>query len=168
MQRPQHPPARGNGGGFRAALQAALTSPGMSTAIRIPAVMVLARAWALFTVLTMQVADVWPRDVVARSAEWVGSLPALVRPAAAYGARAADRLGNWAGDKHMQQVCWTVFLCVCAALVCGALANGLDRGRRRDVGAGFNLVSGLAGRYRSLLTPPSSTSPSCSTSTRPL
>ncbi|TXT15745.1 hypothetical protein VHUM_00248 [Vanrija humicola] len=54
----------------------------------------------------------------------------------------------------MQQICWTVFLCVCAALVCGALANGLDRGRRRDAGAGFNLFhfSFLLHLYSSPLT----------------
>ncbi|KAL1413561.1 hypothetical protein Q8F55_001335 [Vanrija albida] len=159
VQRPQHaPPAQRPAPGLRAALQIhfqhALTSPGIATAIRVPALLVLARAWALFTVLTMQVADVWPADVVARSAERIAGLPRLLMPAAAYGARAADRLGAWAGEKHMQSVCWTVFLCVCAALVCGALANGLDRGRRRDVGAGFNLFhfSFLLHLYSSPLT----------------
>lgn len=104
-----------------------LVSPDAPRWIRIPGIIVLLRAWALFGILTMQVAGVWPEDVAARSAPLAASLPALVAPALEYTARVIDRLGAWVDGKEMANVCWGIFLSVCSGLVCGALANGLDR-----------------------------------------
>lgn len=104
-----------------------LTSPKMSKYLRIPGIIALTRAWILFTVLTLQVLNWWPLKQ-----SW-----ALGGPAS----KLLLRLGNIIGGMKMEKVCWQVFLSVCVGLICSGLASGLDRGRRRDVGAGFNLVS---------------------------
>ena len=61
----------------------------------------------LFTILTLQVADLWPAEPK--------------------GGRLLTRIGEWVGKMEMSQVCWQVFLSVCAGLVCSGLASGLDR-----------------------------------------
>ncbi|ORY35703.1 hypothetical protein BCR39DRAFT_28811 [Naematelia encephala] len=125
---------------FRAALAQILTSPQMPKYLRLPGLICLIRAWALFTVLTLQVANLWPV-----------APPSFLGPTLG---KAVGWFGQWAGSMEMEKACWQVFLSVCAGLVCSGLANGLDRGRRRDVGAGFNLFgySFLLHLYSSPLT----------------
>lgn len=128
-------------GAFRLQLARWLTSSATPHWLRLPGLFGLARAWLLFTVVTLQTAEVWPIDVSARVAQVTAAWPRALAAAVLAAARNVDKVGTWAGDKEMADVCWCVFLCVCSGLVFGALANGLDRARRRDVGAGFNLVS---------------------------
>jgi len=128
-----------------------LTSPDTPKYLRLPGLVCLVRAWLLFSVVILQVANLWPTD---DGSPWLHNT---------IHGRLFNRFGHWAGGMEMGQACWQVFLSVCAGLVCGGLANGLDRGwvkfhlvyqmvlicrRRRDVAAGFNLVSGqgLLGR----------------------
>nr|XP_031864077.1 uncharacterized protein CI109_000721 [Kwoniella shandongensis]KAA5531149.1 hypothetical protein CI109_000721 [Kwoniella shandongensis] len=122
----------------RAAISKLLTNPDTPRYLRLPGLIALTRAWVLFSILLLQVANLWPADFSSRSF---------------YG-RALGRVGHWAGDMEMDKICWQVFLSVCAGLVCGGMANGLDRVRRRDVGAGFNLFgySFLLHLYSSPLT----------------
>jgi hypothetical protein len=90
-----------------------LTSPEMPRYLRLPGLVCLGRAWALLTILTLQVANLWP-----------------VHPPKLLGDRMGHVLltfGNWAGEMEMEKACWQVFLSVCAGLVCSGLANGLDR-----------------------------------------
>ncbi|CAK9780648.1 hypothetical protein CC85DRAFT_262417 [Cutaneotrichosporon oleaginosum] len=147
-RRPPPPPP--DSPGWRAALRrrvrTALTSPAAPAWLRIPGILVLLRAWALFTVVLMQTAHVWPRnagDAVERLDSYLG----LSRHATAYPLRGGltyfagviDRLGGWGAGMPMPEVCWTVFVSVCFGLTMGALSTGLDVARRRDVGVGFNL-----------------------------
>ncbi|EIW68248.1 hypothetical protein TREMEDRAFT_32301 [Tremella mesenterica DSM 1558] len=103
-----------------------MTSPSAPFYLRLPGIMVLCRAWVLFTILTLQVANFWPVD------------SPLLRNSS-YG-RFINRAGNWVGDMEMRKVSWEVFLSVCLGMICSGLANGLDRTRRRDMGEGFNLI----------------------------
>lgn len=91
-----------------------LTSPEMPRYIRLPGLFSLIRAWVLFTILTLQVANLWPVD-----STWLHDK--------SYG-RVINRVGHWAGEMQMEKVCWQVFLSVCTGLICSGLANGLDRG----------------------------------------
>ncbi|KAL7422567.1 hypothetical protein Q5752_003215 [Cryptotrichosporon argae] len=118
----------------------ALTSSSTPRFFRLPGLAFLVRAWTLLSALTLQVAGLWPADDARLERSLTG--------------RAVARIGHWAGEMEMQSACWTVFVSVCVGLVCGALANGLDRGRRRDVGASFNLFgySFLLHLYSSPLT----------------
>ncbi|WVF72869.1 hypothetical protein IAT40_007687 [Kwoniella sp. CBS 6097] len=129
-----HPPRRGLAR-LRHAISSTLTHPSTPQYLRLPGIFVLTRAWLLFTVLLLQVARVWPE----------------LNPSAS---GIFGRIGHWAGDMTMEKVCWQVFMGVCAGLACGGLANGLDRTRRRDFGAGFNLFgySFLLHLYSSPLT----------------
>ena len=86
----------------------------MPNYLRIPGIICLFRAWALFTILTLQVADLWPVDPPRLLSNPLGKVVRL--------------FGELAGDMAMDKVCWQVFLSVCAGLVCSGLANGLDRG----------------------------------------
>jgi hypothetical protein len=92
----------------------ALVSPSAPNYLRLPGLFLLTRAWILFTILTIQVARLWPIDS-----------PFLLNSILG---RAINSFGKWAGNMQMETVCWQVFLSVCAGLVCSALANGLDRG----------------------------------------
>ncbi|EJT51202.1 hypothetical protein A1Q1_07666 [Trichosporon asahii var. asahii CBS 2479] len=117
----------------------ALTSPKTPSYLRMPGLLALGRAWLLFSVITLQVANLWPQNLVKRleAAHWsAGPLTPLVAPFAHSLAHTTDLLGSWAGHQEMESVCWSVFLCVCIGLICEALANGLDRA---DAGASFNL-----------------------------
>lgn len=40
--------------------------------------------------------------------------------------KAANRLGNWADEMEMNDICWQVFVSVCVGLLCSGIANGLD------------------------------------------
>ena len=82
--------------------------------LRLPGLFLLTRAWLLFSVLTLQVANLWPVDSPHRLSASLG--------------KSIDTFGRWAGDMTMEKVCWQVFMSVCAGLVCSGLANGLDRG----------------------------------------
>ena len=84
--------------------------------VRLPGIIALVRAWVLFSVVILQVADLWP--TIPRS-PWLSTTR--------YG-RVFQRVGGWAGDMEMETACWQVFMSVCAGLICGGLANGLDRG----------------------------------------
>jgi hypothetical protein len=114
-------------GAFRLQLARWLTSSATPHWLRLPGLFGLARAWVLFTVVTLQTAEVWPLDVAARAHAITASWPAFLSSAVQYGAQSVDQVGKWGGDKEMADVCWCVFLCVCGGLVFGALANGLDR-----------------------------------------
>ena len=85
----------------------ALTSPHALTLLRAPGVLLLVRSWTLLTVVTLQVAGLYPV-----TSNWYG----------------VERLGDWAAQMEMATVCWQVFLSVCIGLVFGGLGNGLDRG----------------------------------------
>ncbi len=91
-----------------------LTSPAMPNYLRLPGIFSLCRAWVLFSILTLQVANLWPINSPRLLSSTTG--------------RFVNRVGEWAGDMEMEKVCWQVFLSVCAGLVCSGLANGLDRG----------------------------------------
>jgi len=114
-------------GAFRLALARWLTSASMPSWLRLPGLFGLARAWVLFTVVTLQTAEMWPLDASQWAAEHTAAWPHYAATAAEFAARTLDRVGTWAGGKEMGDVCWSVFLCVCSGLVFGALANGLDR-----------------------------------------
>ena len=86
----------------------------MPNYIRLPGIISLCRACLLFSILTLQVANLWPVN----SSRLV---PGIV-------GRLIDRVGGWAGDAEMGKVCWQVFLSVWVAMVCSAFANGLERG----------------------------------------
>lgn len=92
-----------------------LTSPEAPKYLRIPGIAALLRAWLLFSVLILQVANMWP---TADNGEWLEQTT--------WG-KVIGRFGQWAGGMAMEQACWQVFLSVCTGLVCGGLANGLDR-----------------------------------------
>lgn len=109
-----------------------LTSPTMPVRLRIPGLLGLMHAWLLFTVVTLQTARVWPLQVVDKVDNLhletlVPEQLASVATIAHALATAIDWVGGWAADKKMGDVCWSVFLSVCAGLVFSALANGLDR-----------------------------------------
>ncbi|KAK6910727.1 hypothetical protein I203_104759 [Kwoniella mangroviensis CBS 8507] len=131
-----HPPRRGLHR-LRHAISRTLTHPSTPMYIRLPGIFALTRAWIIFTVVLLQVANLWPQLNDNRS----------------FG-RPLIRIGNWVGNMEMTKVCWQVFISVCTGLACGGLANGLDRSRRRDVGASFNLFgySFLLHLYSSPLT----------------
>lgn len=82
--------------------------------LRLPGLFCLLRAWVLFSILTLQVAKLWPVESPRLTASMAG--------------RFVLSIGRWAGSMEMEQACWQVFLSVCAGLVCSGLANGLDRG----------------------------------------
>nr|XP_018261547.1 uncharacterized protein I303_05985 [Kwoniella dejecticola CBS 10117]OBR83705.1 hypothetical protein I303_05985 [Kwoniella dejecticola CBS 10117] len=128
-----HPPRTGLNR-LRHMASQALTHPSTPKYIRLPGVFALTRAWVIFTVVLLQVANVWPQFSSGRMHE-----------------RLLHRIGNWAGEMEMEKVCWQVFVSVCAGLAWGGLSNGLDR---RDVGASFNLFgySFLLHLYSSPLT----------------
>jgi hypothetical protein len=92
----------------------ALVSPSTPRYVRLPGLVALVRAWLCFSVLTLQVANLWPVDS-----------PFLL--STAFG-RVVNRFGQWAGGMQMDKVCWQVFLSVCLGLICSGFANGLDRG----------------------------------------
>ncbi|WWC71506.1 uncharacterized protein I206_105464 [Kwoniella pini CBS 10737] len=131
-----HPPRTGLGR-LRQSASQALTHPTTPKYIRLPGVFALTRAWIMFTVVLLQVANIWPK---------IDSNRTFARP--------INRIGNWVGEMEMEKVCWQIFVSVCTGLACGALSNGLDRSRRRDVGASFNLFgySFLLHLYSSPLT----------------
>lgn len=136
VQRPRPPPPplphppRGWYRDLRHRVSQALTSPKTPSYLRIPGLLALGRAWLLFTVITLQVASLWPQNLVRRleASHWsAGPLTPLIAPFAHSLAHTTDLLGSWAGHQEMESVCWSVFLCVCIGLICEALANGLDR-----------------------------------------
>lgn len=90
-----------------------LTSAEAPRLLRLPGIMCLGRALVLFTVLLLQVANLWPTTY-----PWIlkGPTERLIRG-----------LGDWAGGMQMETVCWQVFLSVCAGLSCSGLADGLDQ-----------------------------------------
>ncbi|RSH88835.1 hypothetical protein EHS25_003063 [Saitozyma podzolica] len=137
-----HPPVNSWYWRMRRGLANVLTSPETPRFLRLPGLICLFRAWLLFTILLLQVSNLWPVDP--DSAFFNGNRLG----------RVVVSFGEWAGGMEMQKACWQVFLSVCCGLVCSGLANGLDRGRRRDVGAGFNLFgySFLLHLYSSPLT----------------
>ncbi|KIR43619.1 hypothetical protein I307_05861 [Cryptococcus deuterogattii 99/473] len=102
------------------------TSPDAPRYIRLPGIVCLLRAWILFTVVLIQVLGLWPElQHDGTTAMW---------------RKAANRLGNWADEMEMNDICWQVFVSVCVGLLCSGIANGLDTIRRRDVAASFNLT----------------------------
>lgn len=82
--------------------------------LRLPGVFFLCRAWLLFSILTLQVANLWPVNSPQLQQNVIG--------------KSIVRIGEWAGDAEMGKVCWQVFLSVWVAMLCGAFANGLERG----------------------------------------
>lgn len=93
-----------------------LTSPETPRFLRLPGLICLIRAWLLFTILLLQVSNLWPVDP--DSAFFNGNRLG----------RVVVSFGEWAGGMEMQKACWQVFLSVCCGLICSGLANGLDRG----------------------------------------
>ncbi|BEJ14052.1 hypothetical protein CspHIS471_0312260 [Cutaneotrichosporon sp. HIS471] len=147
-QRPPPPPPASPGwrAAIRRRVRTALTSPKASAWLRVPGIIALLHAWALFTVVLMQTAHVWPRSATDAVDRLSDSLALRYHPTAwllvatlDYVAGVVDRLGQWGAGMTMPDVCWTVFVSVCFSLTMGALSTGLDVARRRDVGVGFNL-----------------------------
>ena len=95
-----------------AQVSAVITSPQAPQYLRIPGIICLARAWLLFSVLTLQTACIWPGPETLESS-WFA---AVLGPAS-----------RWAGGMPMKDVCWQVFLSVCTVVMSKLLANGLDR-----------------------------------------
>jgi hypothetical protein len=92
-----------------------LINPDTPKYLRLPGLFCLVRAWLLFSVVILQVANLWPTD---EGSPWLHNT---------LHGRLFNRCGQWAGGMEMGKACWQVFLSVCAGLVCGGLANGLDR-----------------------------------------
>jgi hypothetical protein len=102
-----------------------LVHPSTPRYLRLPGVFFLTRAWVLFTILTLQVVQLWPTESPYLTKTYLG--------------RAISSLGSWVGDMEMDKACWQVFLAVCLGLVCAGLANGLERRY-------FRVLQGLEGR----------------------
>lgn len=97
---------------LRTSVSTFLTSPDAPRYIRLPGIVGLLRAWILFTVVLIQVLGLWPEfQHDGTNAMW---------------RKAANRLGNWAGEMEMNDICWQVFVSVCVGLLCSGIANGLD------------------------------------------
>ncbi|UOH80272.1 hypothetical protein LQV05_002923 [Cryptococcus neoformans] len=80
---------------LRASVSDFLTSPDAPRYIRLPGIVCLLRAWILFTVLLFQVIGLWPEfQHDGTTAMW---------------RKATSRLGNWAGEMEMNDICWQVF-----------------------------------------------------------
>jgi hypothetical protein len=89
-----------------------MTSPAAPRYLRVPGIICLGRAWLLFSILTLQTAQIWPAPGTLETSRWA----ALLGPAS-----------RWVGGMPMKSVCWQVFVSVCVGLLCSGLANGLDR-----------------------------------------
>ncbi len=87
-------------------------------ALRIPSLYLLFKAVALFTVVLLQVSNLYP------SADFWG----------------IKALGEWVEDMETADICWTTFCAVCLSLVIGSLTRGLE-GHHANSGSPFNLVS---------------------------
>jgi hypothetical protein len=85
---------------------------------RIPTIYLLSKALALWTVILLQTADLFP------SWQWSWLVG----------------LGKWAAEKEMEDVCWFSFGAVCAALCVGALTRGLEGAGASANTSPFNLV----------------------------
>jgi hypothetical protein len=92
--------------------QRLLTSAEAPRLIRLPGIIALSRALVLFSVIVLQVANLWPTTF---SGPFRGPVE-----------RAFRSLGDWAGGMEMEMVCWRVFLSVCAGLASSGLAEGLE------------------------------------------
>ncbi|EPQ57762.1 hypothetical protein GLOTRDRAFT_136638 [Gloeophyllum trabeum ATCC 11539] len=84
--------------------------------LRIPSLYFLSKALALWTIILIQTADLFP------SWQW-GWLQAI---------------GNWAATKEMEDVCWFTFASICGGLCVGALTRGLE-GQGSPNSSPFNL-----------------------------
>jgi hypothetical protein len=87
---------------------------------RTPTLYFLCKALALWTVILLQTADLFPSWQWSRLVE----------------------LGKWAAEKEMEDVCWSSFCAVCGALCVGALTRGLEGAGASGNTSPFNLVSG--------------------------
>lgn len=87
---------------------------------RIPSLYFLSKALVLWTVTLLQTSELFP------SWQWNWLV----------------RLGIWAGQREMEDICWFSFCAVCGALCIGAITRGLE-GASADASTNtspFNLV----------------------------
>lgn len=91
---------------------------------RIPTLYFLSKALALWAVILLQTSDLFP------SWQW----------------RWLVRLGKWAAEKEMEDICWYSFGAVCSALCVGALTRGLEGAGAPANTSPFNLVCGSHSR----------------------
>lgn len=85
--------------------------------LRLPSLYYLYKATSLFLVVLLQACNLFP----ATQFEWVQSI------------------GQWAAQKEMSDVCWSVYGAVCLALIIGSFTRGLE-GISSNNAAPFNLV----------------------------
>ena len=85
---------------------------------RIPSLYFLFKSLLLLSIIILQVANLFPST----------------------NSQALRILGDWAGHKEMEDVCWSLFGTVCLALLVGALTRGLE-GPHSMNQSPFNIVS---------------------------
>ncbi|KAF8517501.1 hypothetical protein BU17DRAFT_49653 [Hysterangium stoloniferum] len=90
-----------------------LSSTPVRALIRAPAIYLLWRSLLTFTVILLQVSDLFP------SAPWIAAI------------------ADWGSGKEMKEVCWGTFMAVCVALSIEALMKGLEG--RNSTSSPFNL-----------------------------
>jgi hypothetical protein len=83
-----------------------------SSALRLPGILALVQAWALLTVVLLQVSGWWPVS------EWMN------------GVRIVNHLGEWADRMTMADVCWNIFMSVCLSIIGNNVARGLEQRSR--------------------------------------
>ncbi len=110
VHRPDQQPNRRNIPGlFLLPFANLLASPAAANALRLPGVVALCQAWLLLSVVLAQVTGWW--DVVPTFLDF-----ALIH-----------RLGHWADQMPMSDVCWNIYLSVCLCLASNNIARGLER-----------------------------------------
>lgn len=86
---------------------------------RVPSVYLLVKALLLWTVVLLQISQLYPSD---SPHAWVNAL------------------GRWTQQRSLEDICWFSFLSASFALFIGSLTNGLE-GVNSTTHAPFNLVS---------------------------
>lgn len=92
--------------------------------LRIPSLYYLYKTTALFFVILLQAYSLFPSTQL----QWL------------------QPVDQWAGQKEMSDVCWSVYGAVCFALIIGALTRGLE-GVGTSNASPFNLVSPAASLF---------------------
>jgi hypothetical protein len=100
-----------------------MSSTKTRTILRLPTMVLCLRALLLWTVVTSQVAGFFP------------------------GWKILEPLGDWAARMPMEDVSWTVFISVVAAIAVASFARGLEGHTHLGNSQPFNVVSGLASRW---------------------
>ena len=115
---------------FYAIFPVNLSSTPTRIAFRIPSIYFLFKSVLLLFTIILQVAGLFPSTNV----------------------EVLRSLSSWAGQKEMDDVCWSLFGAVCLALLIGALTRGLE-GPHAMNQSPFNIVSCLLHLAESKLIP---------------